>query len=280
MPELPEVETVRRVVEPQITGCTVTEVLVLHTQVVAHPSVDVFCEKLRGQRIRAIVRRGKFLQIVMEGGARLVLHLRMTGQLLVTPEEQEREKHTHLVLTLEDAGGERKHLRYLDVRRFGRFWFLGAEEEEAVTGMDRLGPEPFSPELTAAYLARTLNHRRIAIKEGLLDQHVVAGIGNIYADEILFSTGIHPETPCCRLAEEDWEKLAERIPALLADLTEKNAISPEAYFRSRGKEYRNTPYLKIYGHGGEACPRCGDELLKTRVGGRSSVFCPHCQKER
>ncbi len=274
MPELPEVETVKQVIRPQITGQSIRSVRILHEKVIAYPGPDEFAERLRGKTITGMRRRGKFLCFHFDGGERMVLHLRMTGHLLVLPAEEPVEKHTHLILNLSDG----KQLRFIDLRRFGRFWLLRKGESDAVTGVRKLGPEPSSKKLTAVYLKGRIGTSRRSIKEALLDQTVVAGIGNIYSDEILFTAGIRPKRNCAELSDDEWERLAETIPRLMAFMIRKNRIPAEDYTRSRGREYRNTPYLKVYGHAGEPCPNCGAPLEKNKIGGRSSVFCPNCQK--
>jgi formamidopyrimidine-DNA glycosylase len=276
MPELPEVETVRRVTEPQITGRRITDVVVNNAGVIAHPSAEAFCKALADRAFTGMGRRGKFLLFSFAEGGLLVLHLRMTGQLLVTPADYPLEKHTHLILQLSDGC----EMRYADVRRFGRFWYLADGEEDCVTGMDRLGPEPDDARVTAGYLAQKCCGKKRPVKELLLDQSIVAGIGNIYADEILFACRIHPETPCCELGPQEFEDLAAKIPQIIAFYVEKNQIPPEDYLRTGGRDYRNTPFLRVYGHAGEHCPVCGAVLEKITVGGRGSVFCPVCQKPR
>jgi formamidopyrimidine-DNA glycosylase len=274
MPELPEVETVRRVTEPQITGRCIADVTVNNAGVIAHPSAEEFCAALAGKTFTGMGRRGKFLLFSFAEGGRLVLHLRMTGQLLVTRADYPMEKHTHLILKLSDG----KEMRYADMRRFGRFWYLADGEEYCVTGMDKLGPEPDDPQVTAAYLAQKCAGKKRAVKEMLLDQSVVAGIGNIYADEILFACRIHPKRLCCELSPQEISDLAVKIPQIIAFYVEKNQIPPEDYLRTGGRDYRNTPYLRVYGHAGEPCPVCGTPLEKITVGGRGSVFCPRCQE--
>jgi formamidopyrimidine-DNA glycosylase len=201
MPELPEVETVRRIVAPQIIDRTIQKVEILNDQIVAYPDAMRFAECLSGQKFSGMDRRGKFLIFRFESGNRLFLHLRMTGQLLVTPVDYPAEKHTHLVLHLDHG----MQLRYIDVRRFGRFWYLGKDESESVTGIDKLGLEPFDSQFTAEYLKSRLSQKKKSIKEMLHDQSVVAGIGNIYSDEILYLCGIYPETKCTELTDADFE---------------------------------------------------------------------------
>lgn len=206
MPELPEVETIRRVLEPQIKGVTITTVTVNRRSVIGHPTAEEFCQTLTGQTIKAMTRRGKFLSVLMESGDYFTLHLRMTGCLLLTPADYPAEKHTHIVFHL-SSGDE---LRFSDTRRFGRFWLFHKGENDTYSGIDKLGLEPFDTDLTASYLQQHFGKRKKAVKECLLDQSVIAGIGNIYSDEILFSAMIHPArsansltksgvgTSCCR----------------------------------------------------------------------------------
>ena len=241
---------------------------------IAHPATDEFCQRITGQVLAEIRRRGKFLILCMESGDRVILHLRMTGRLLVTPEDYPEEKHTHLVFHL--SGG--RELRFSDIRRFGRFWLLRQGEADTYSGMEKLGAEPFASGFSGEYLSARLEKRKKAIKECLLDQSVIAGIGNIYSDEILFTARIHPERPANTLTAEEWNRLASAIPERLASFVEKNKTTPEEYLAAKGQDYRNTLFLQVYGHGGEPCPVCGEMLCRTVIGGRSSVYCPACQK--
>lgn len=273
MPELPEVETVRRVLTPQLLGQRIESVEIVNPAVIARPQPDAFAAALLGRRITATARRGKFLTLALDDGSRLTLHLRMTGCLLAAPAGTPRLAHTHLVLHLTDS-----ELRFSDSRRFGRFWLLAPGEEDTFTGAARLGPEPFDAALTADYLRAKLGKSRRAIKSCLLDQSVVAGIGNIYSDEILFAAGIRPTRPAARLRKKDWQALAWLIPERLAFFIDKNAIDPADYLAGGGEDYRNTPFLQVYGRAGEPCPRCGTPLTQVVIGGRSSVFCRRCQR--
>ena len=276
MPELPEVETVRCVLEPQIKGWKIMEIDIANEQVIAYPDAGRFCDAAIGQTVAGIERRGKFLIFRFACGDRMVVHLRMTGCLLLTPPEYEKAKHTHAVFSLEN----KRELRYIDPRRFGRFWFLKSGEEDKVTGMDKLGLEPFDEALSAEYLQECLSKRKKSIKECLLDQSIVAGIGNIYGDEILFAAGIHPARCARSLTVSEYGKLVKQIRETLEYFIEKNVISAEDYLAGNGKDYRNTPYLRVYGQEKKQCPICGKILRKTAIAGRSSVFCPRCQPEK
>lgn len=273
MPELPEVETIRNTLEPQIKGEVITSVTVNRQEVVAHPTAEAFCRILAGQTISGMTRRGKFLGMELESGDTVILHLRMTGCLLVTPSDYAEEKHTHVIFHLENG----REIRFSDTRRFGRFWLLHAGEADTYSGIGKLGLEPFDGRLTGAYLQEHFGGRKKAIKVCLLEQGVVAGIGNIYSDEILYVAHINPSRPANTLTAEEWECLAAAIPKRLGYFIEKNVITAEDYLESKGQDYRNTPFLQVYAHGGEPCPQCGKILCKTVIGGRSSVYCPACQ---
>ena len=274
MPELPEVETIRRVLAPRLQGIRIEKAAVYRPETIAHPDAGIFCKQVAGQSVVSIGRRGKYLFFDLSGG-RIVVHLRMTGCLLLTPACDPKEKHTHLVFLLENG----EELRYADPRRFGRFWFLQNGEKDTFTGLDRLGKEPFDTDFSAAYLRSCLGKRKKAIKECLMEQKIIAGIGNIYSDEILFTARIHPLRPAGSLTEAEWERLAAVIPQQLTYFIEKNEISFDEYRKTKGKEYRNTPFLRVYGHEGKACPICGRPLHRTVTGGRSSIYCPECQRD-
>lgn len=275
MPELPEVETIKRVIEPQIQGRMITKVAVRRPEVAAYPEADEFCRRLTGQTVSHMARQGKFLIIHLENKERIVLHLRMTGGLLLAPAQCPEEKYTHVVFSL-DNGTE---LRFSDMRRFGRFWLLREEETDTCTGMDKLGLDPLAPACNAEYLSSHLSKRRKAIKECLLEQTIIAGIGNIYSDEILFTAEIYPARPANSLKQTEWERLAEAIPERISYFIEKNAITAEEYLETKGRDYRNTPFLQVYGHGGSPCSKCRETLCRMVIGGRSSVYCPVCQKD-
>ncbi len=275
MPEMPEVETIKRVLEPQLKGLMITKVTLKRPEIAAYPDAERFCARLGGQTISHMERRGKYLMIWLESQDRIILHLRMTGCLLLAPADIPEEKHTHIIFRLSDG----RELRFSDTRRFGRFWLLQKDEADTYSGAGKLGIEPFDTKLTASYLYSHLGSRKKAVKGCLLDQSIIAGIGNIYADEILFAAGIYPARPANSLNLREWEKLAAVIPERLVYFIEKNEITPEEYLISKGRDYRNTPFLQIYGHEGSPCPVCETVFRRIVVGGRSSVYCPACQKD-
>lgn len=290
MPELPEVETIKRVIEPQIQGLVIEKVTINRPEIISYPGADEFAGRLVGQTVSHMTRRGKFLIIHLDSDDRIILHLRMTGCLLLTSPGYPAEKHTHLVFSLKnktqaaDTGnctGESTEveLRFSDTRRFGRFWLLGKDETDTYSGMEKLGIEPLDEILTAEYLNTRLGTRKKAVKECLLDQNIIAGIGNIYADEILFTAGIHPSRPANSLEADEWERLAAAVPERIAYFIEANKITPAEYLETKGQDYRNTPFLQVYGHSGKPCLKCGETLCRIVIGGRSSVYCPVCQRK-
>ena len=273
MPELPEVESVRVALEASLRGRRVESVRLPDERCAAHPAAEAFCDGLRGRAFSALGRRGKFLYATLDDGGKLVVHLRMTGRLLLAEAGEASAAHTRAAFLLDDG----RELRFVDARRFGRLWLLRPGEEDTYTGMAGLGPEPDDPALDAAYLRGVCGKSRRAVKACLLDQGVVAGIGNIYSDEILHVARIRPDRPACSLSTEEWERLAEYIPRVMRFFTEKNLVTFAEYRQSAGLEYRNTPWLRVYGHAGEACDICGTALERRVIGGRGSVFCPNCQ---
>lgn len=291
MPELPEVETIKRVIEPQIKGLVIEKVTVRQPEVVAYPDAHTFCKTLTRQVISHMERKGKFLIILLTSGDRIILHLRMTGCLLLTPADYPEEKHTHIILSLKNCT-EKEHfpkqnsrkeksvleLRFSDMRRFGRFWLIGKDETDTYSGIHKLGIEPLTEMVTSEYLHTHFDKRKKTVKECLLDQSVIAGIGNIYSDEILFTAGIHPARPANSLDRKEWEMLAAVIPERISYYIETNKISAEEYLQTKGQDYRNTPFLQVYGHAGSPCPKCRETLCRMVIGGRSSVYCPACQK--
>lgn len=286
MPELVEVETARRILAPQLNGCTIEDVEIRLAKSIKNYSPEEFKKLVLGSRFDTVLRRGKFLIFNMltpkrEGAPeelKLVAHYRMTGVLLVTPPGYEELKHTHIVFKLRDNDGTEKELRYVDQRQFGGIWAITTGAEFRATGIGQLGAEATDDTLDGEYLKSHLAKRKSAIKTGLLDQSVIAGLGNIYTDEVLYRCGITPTRACNSLTDADWQALASEIPKMMEFMIEKNQISEEDYLAGKGTDYRNTPFLQVYNHAGEECPKCGSKLERAVIAGRSSVYCPECQE--
>jgi len=229
-----------------------------------------------GRQLTDLLRRGKYLIFELEGGATLLVHLGMTGHLLLAPEGQPLPPlpHIHLVFHLE--GG--LELVYQDVRRFGQVLVFPPGVEPAP--LDQVGAEPFSPEVTAAWLAEQARGRSRPIKNYLLDGRILAGIGNIYACEILFAAGLHPATPAGRLSRKDWGRILKETRRILKEAIRQGGTTVANYLNSRGEAGLFQVQLLVYGREGEPCRRCGAPIARLIQAGRSSFFCPKCQPQR
>jgi len=272
MPELPEVETVRRTLLPLIDGKTMESVLFLWEGVVANTSLAEMRTHLVGGRICGITRRGKYLALIIAERGYLVVHLRMTGRLMVRTSADPYERHLRALVQL---SGE-SSLRFADQRKFGRFYW--AEDDTALANIARVGPEPLADDFTAATLAAITARSNTNIKAVLLNQARLAGLGNIYADESLFRASIAPHRRASSLSELEVERLWQAIRAALTAALEKGGTTFRDYVDGSGRQGENQHYLLVYGKGGQPCPLCGCELLKERVAGRGTVYCPACQK--
>ncbi|HUI40971.1 MAG TPA: bifunctional DNA-formamidopyrimidine glycosylase/DNA-(apurinic or apyrimidinic site) lyase [Terriglobia bacterium] len=280
MPELPEVETVRRGLEARVLGRYITSVEVRHAQVIAGP-VEDFEQNVRGV-IRSLRRKGKAMAIELEpaagtgpgpgsGNARryLLVRLGMTGQLTVVPRDHPLEVHTHVRLTLENG----EEIRYRDVRRFGRLRCCTPAELEAV--LATLGPD--APAMTDVEFLAALDGRRTPIKNWLLNQGRLAGIGNIYADESLFEARVHPLTEASRLRRPVALALRRAVARTLRRAIAMQGTSLRDYIDIEGRPGRFRNSLKVYQRTGQPCRRCGAKIRRIVLGGRSTHFCPHCQ---
>lgn len=278
MPELPEVETIRRSLLPLIQGREIIKTEVLHPDVLINQDQ----RPLHGWKITDLRRRGKYLMIDLvqaadpTEGALLMVHLRMTGKLLYRTEEIEPTKHTHLRFSLK--GDNITWLDFEDVRRFGRVWLLPAFGELENPGLAGLGPEPLSDEWSPESFWDILRRRRAPIKAVLLDQTVVAGIGNIYCDEALFRAGILPGRPSNSLSPEDAARLQEAVRQVIKEGIGHRGTSFRDYVDGLGGKGYFQQCLQVYRRSGEKCTVCGETIVKCRVAGRGTHICPHCQK--
>lgn len=274
MPELPEVETVRRTLEQLVLGKEIKEVSVFWPKIIKAPEpVEQFQDALRGQTIQRIGRRGKFLIFTLDDYA-LVSHLRMEGKYGVHPKEEPYDKHTHVIFTFTDDS----ELRYRDVRKFGTMHLFTKGEELEQLPLSHLGPEPLSEEFTVEGLSAKLARTSRKIKPVLLDQTVVVGIGNIYVDESLFRSGIHPERIASSLTLEEIKKPHSEIIATLGEAVEKGGSTIRSYINSQGQIGMFQLELNVYGRKGENCKTCGTPLEKLVVAGRGTHICPLCQR--
>ncbi|WP_059171373.1 DNA-formamidopyrimidine glycosylase [Bacillus sp. FJAT-27445] len=274
MPELPEVETVRRTLEQLVIGKRISNVLIFWPKMVKNPDDTAqFTDALKGQSFLDIGRRGKFLIFYTEDYA-LVSHLRMEGKYSLNESGEPTDKHTHAIFHFEDG----TELRYRDVRKFGTMHLFLKGTEFGQAPLFGLGPEPFSEEFTFEHLAEKLGKTNRKVKTALLDQHILVGLGNIYVDEALFRAGIHPERPANSLDGPEILKLYEAIVATLGEAVEKGGSTIRSYVNSQGQMGMFQLDLLVYGRKGEECKNCGTPLSKGVVGGRGTHFCPNCQK--
>jgi formamidopyrimidine-DNA glycosylase len=274
MPELPEVETIRRQLEPAIVGRRIESAEVLDERW-TRPKPPVEVERaLRGRTIETVERRGKYLILRLDGGRALVMHLRMTGNLLLGPDESPSEaRHLRARIRLDDGS----ELWFTDARRFGHGVVLdGAELQEYFT--TRLGVEPLSEALTTDEIARLAKGRRAPLKSFLLNQVGIAGIGNIYADEALHRAELHPLSPAGSLKPQDCERLRLGIIEALEMGLSTGGASVDDYRDARGERGGMQDEFLVHTREGKPCPRCGAEIRRIVVAGRSPYFCPSCQR--
>ncbi len=275
MPELPEVETIVRGLAPALRGRMIERVELLFKPLLRRGPKGGLAV-LAGRKVMGVRRRGKMALIGCEGGVTLVFHLKMTGQLLLAAAgAQPPDKHTRLVVKFRDAGPE---LRFRDVRKFGFLICAGGDAETDCEELACLGPEPLGLELED--FAAALGRRKGRIKGVLLDQTVIAGIGNIYADEMLFEAGVHPETPAAALSKRDVARLWEAMGKVLRAAIEAKGSSLRDYVDAEGQEGEFQESHKVYGREGEPCARCGRPLRRKVVAGRGTHFCPRCQRKK
>ncbi len=275
MPELPEVETVCRGLNKVTSGLVINHSDVLLSKTIAYPDNDAdFVDRIQGKRIINWQRRGKYLLAQLSQGW-FGVHLRMTGQLLWLKPDVPLHKHTRFRLFFDDD----QELRFVDTRTFGKCWLIDQSlpPENIITGLQKLGPEPFSANFSVDYLQTKLSKSRRQIKSILLDQSLVAGVGNIYADESLFVSQIHPTTIACNLNLSEIQRLRIAIIQVLQKSIDAGGTSFSDFLQITGVNGNYGGMALVYGRKGEPCYTCSEAIAKIKIGGRSSHFCPQCQ---
>ena len=271
MPELPEVETTRRGLEPLLIGRSVQAVKV-HNRSLRWPVPHGLGKTLTGQTFLAIGRRSKYLLATLPQGT-LILHLGMTGHLRVVQAGEPRKKHDHVELLLDDG----RALRFNDSRRFGAILWT-KDDPFAHPLLKALGPEPFDAAFTADYLAARAKGRVVAVKPFLMDAHTVVGVGNIYASEALFRAGIDPRRPAGKVSRAAFQRLTVAVREVLSEAIAAGGTTIRDFMSSDGEPGYFRISLRVYGRGGEACVTCGAPIRQIRLGQRSTFFCARCQK--
>ena len=275
MPELPEVETYVRELEPLLRGRRITRAAVTWPRTIAAPTATMFVDQIADQRFSDFSRRGKYMLLGLESGDTLIVHLRMTGKLLVMAGDAPVDKHTHVVLDLDN--GQRVH--YNDTRKFGRMWLVTNPE----TVLRKLGPEPLSEAFSPAQLGAALAGRSAAVKALLLNQEIIAGVGNIYADEALFAAGIAPLRAGGDLSEAEVTALHYAVRRVLAAGiaargSSLGGSSLQNYLRPSGEQGGFQEQHQVFRRTGEPCRTCGQPIERIIVAQRSTHYCPHCQR--
>ena len=271
MPELPEVETIKNELAPHIIGRGITGVNLIFEGIVRQPPVEEFCSRVIGQKITRVERRGKYLILGLTSGEALIIHLKMTGSLLLKPASAEADRFTRAIIYLDNETG----LYFRDPRKLGVMWLVADKN----TVVDKLGPEPLEATFTPQILVQRLNKRTAPIKALLCDQSLVAGIGNMYADEALFYARIHPLRSGKSLSPEEIERLHHAIQQVLRAAINNKGASIDTYFRPDGRIGTAHFQFRVAHRGGEPCPVCGTPLERIPVRNRGSYFCPRCQPQ-
>lgn len=272
MPELPEVETVRRGLLKIAAGRKINAIDVFYGKTITN-DVEKFRQALIGQTITTVDRRGKYLLFRFTNDLTMVSHLRMEGKYFNQPIGGPIDKHTHVVFEFTDGS----ELCYHDTRKFGRMTLVKTGDEMSVGGLKTIGPEPTASDFTLPYFKSILAKSRGKIKPFLLNQHHVAGLGNIYADEVLWMSKINPEQPANSLTDQQVVALHDNIIKELAKAIEYKGTTVHSFTNAFGDAGAFQNQLNAYGHAGDHCPRCGTKMVKIKVAQRGTTFCPHCQ---
>ena len=273
MPELPEVETVKETLKKKILNKTIDSVIVRYSGIIEGISTDDFTTKLKGQTFRNITRRGKWLIFHLDDYY-LLSHLRMEGKYFLKDENMEFGKHEHVIFRFTDH----TDLRYQDTRKFGRMLLVDKDKLNDTRPMLELGLEPWDKNLTIDYLKDKYKNKKLPIKTVILDQSIITGIGNIYADEILFLSNINPLVSASSLKDKDLENIISNTKIVLEKAILEGGTTIRSYTSDLGVTGRFQNELFVHCRENEKCQKCGSIILKTRVGGRGTYYCPKCQK--
>lgn len=273
MPELPEVETIKETLKSKLLNHTIKGISIYYPNLIEYPSAKEFEQKIIGERIHNLDRRGKWILFELDHYY-LLSHLRMEGRYLFRTNEDIREKHEHIVFLLDDG----VELRYKDTRKFGRMHLIEKEKLYQQKPLCELGLEPWDEALDAKYLKTKLQSKSIPIKTTLLDQSIITGIGNIYANEILFLSKINPMKSSNQLTLKELETIIENTKKVLEEAIQQGGTTIRSYEASEGVHGRFQQNLYVHGKQDESCSICGTKIIKTTIGGRGTYLCPKCQK--
>lgn len=273
MPELPEVETVRRSLEVKLVGKVIDGVKVYHNNIIANPSVEEFSNSIIKQRINKMARYGKWLIFVLDDYY-LLSHLRMEGKYFFRSSNEELNKHEHVVFSLDDD----TELRYMDVRKFGKMWLIRKEDIKSTGPLIEMGLEPWDNNLSLDYLKDKFKNKKLPIKTVLLDQSIIVGIGNIYANEILYLCGINPLKKANLINDKEIDDIIKYTKEVLDKAIEAGGTTIRSYSSVDGVHGLFQRELYVHSKEGEKCIKCDSLIEKIKVGGRGTYYCPNCQK--
>ena len=275
MPEIPEVETVKETLKRKVLNKKIKDVIVRYDGIIEEPSVKEFISKLRNQEIKDIKRLGKWLIFYLNDYC-LLSHLRMEGKYYLKNSEDIYNKHEHVIFVFDDG----TDLRYQDTRKFGKMLLVPKDQLNTCKPMLELGLEPWDTSLTKEYLKEKYSKKHLPIKTVILDQSIITGIGNIYADEILFLSNINPLTKVNMLQDSDLDNIIINTKQVLEKAIKEGGTTIRSYTSDLGVTGRFQNELYVHCREHEKCLKCGSEILKIKVGGRGTYYCPSCQKEK
>ena len=272
MPELPEVETVRRGLLDKVLNRVIKGIRVNYPKIIEYPSISLFKKEIVGQKINDISRYGKWLIFVLDDFY-LLSHLRMEGKYFIKSSKDVDLKHEHVIFELDD----KTELRYMDVRKFGKMHLIPKDKIKEIGPLRELGLEPWDENLTLEYLQDKFSKKRLPIKSVLLDQSIIVGIGNIYADEILFLAKINPYTRAMDLNDDSIKNIIKYTRIVLEEAIKAGGTTIRSYSSVNGIHGMFQQNLNVHSRSGEACPVCGSEVIKVKIGGRGTYYCNKCQ---
>lgn len=273
MPELPEVETVVRGLREKVVGRIIRKVNIYYENIIEYPDICSFQEKIKNQKINEVNRYGKWIIFVLDNYY-LLSHLRMEGKYFLKPKGTTLEKHEHVSFVLDND----MELRYMDVRKFGKMQLIEKENINKIGPFLEMGLEPWDKKLNTLYLKEKFLRKKLPIKSCLLDQRIIVGIGNIYADEILFLSKINPLKEANSLSLEELERIIDNTKLVLEKAIEKGGTTIRSYTSLNGIHGLFQQELYVHSKEGQKCLICGSDILKIKVGGRGTYYCPKCQK--
>jgi len=273
MPELPEVETVKETLKLKLLNKRIKDVDIYYDGIIAYPKIEEFKKNIKNLTINNINRRGKWLLFDLNNYY-LLSHLRMEGKYFFKKTEEELEKHEHVVFHLDNN----EELRYKDTRKFGKMYLIKKEDIDVIGPIKDLGLEPWDDNLTIEYLRNKYKNKKLPIKTVILDQSIIVGIGNIYADEVLFLSKLNPLIKANELTDIDLENIIKYTKEVLEKAIKLGGTTIRTYTSVDGVHGRFQNELLVHGKDKDNCPNCGESIIKIKVGGRGTYYCANCQK--